>query len=216
MSETKFMEGAAMTTSQITTLFIEVGGVLLTNCWDRNARRRAAETFDLDFEEMNERHYQNFDTYEVGKLSLDEYLRRVVFYERRCCSLEEFRSFIFAQSNPFPEMIDLVCRLKTRHGLKIAAVNNEGRELSEYRIRTFNLGSFVDFFISSCFVHLRKPDSDMFQVALDAAQVKPQQVAYIGDSDIFVYVASALGITGIVHKGYKNTKEELAQLGLSL
>lgn len=203
-------------TTRITTLFLDIGGVLLTNGWDRNARMLAAETFHLDYEEMNERHHLTFDTYEEGKLTLNDYLARVVFYEERLFSLDDFRGFMFSRTRAFPEMIELVCKLKARYGLKIAVVSNEGRELTRHRIQTFGLGSFVDFFISSCFVHFRKPDADMYRIALDIAQVAPQQVVYIEDRPMFVEVAQSLEIQGIVHADYQSTKEELAKFGLSL
>jgi putative hydrolase of the HAD superfamily len=66
---------------KIKAVFLDIGNVLLTNGWDRRLRREAAEKFGLDHEEMNERHHLTFDTYEEGKLSLEEYLTRVVFYE---------------------------------------------------------------------------------------------------------------------------------------
>src|SRR5208337_4839417 len=163
----------------ISTLFLDLGGVLLTNGWDRHARELAAQTFNLDRKEMDERHHLTFDTYEAGKLTLDKYLSRVVFYEERNFTEQEFRDFMFAQSKPFPEMIDLVRTLKARYKLKIAVVNNEGRELNERRIQMFKLESFIDFFISSCFVHVRKPDEDIYRIALDIAQVPPEQVAYL-------------------------------------
>ena len=203
-------------TTPITTLFIDIGGVLLTNGWDRKARRCAAETFHLDYEEMNERHHLTFDTYEEGKLTLEEYLTRVVFYEERPFTRGEFRTFMFDQSRPFPDMIELVSQLKSRYGLKVAVVSNEGRELNEHRIQTFGLGKFVDFFISSCFVHFRKPDADMYRIALDIAQVATEQILYIEDRVMFVEVARSLDICGIVHTGYESTKEELAKFGLSL
>ena len=199
----------------ISTLFLDIGGVLLTNGWDRKARRLAADTFALDYEEMNERHHLTFDTYERGKLSLDEYLSRVVFYARRNFSQEDFTEFMFAQTRAYPEMIELVRTLKKRYGLKIAAVNNEGRELSLYRIRNFGLGTFVDLFISSCFVQFRKPDADIFRIALDIAQVSPEQVVYIDDRSMFVDVAGSLGIQGIVHTTYEQTRDKLSAFGLS-
>ncbi|HTZ18550.1 MAG TPA: hypothetical protein VMB78_08945, partial [Dissulfurispiraceae bacterium] len=101
----------------ITTLFLDVGGVLLTNGWDRSMRRRAAELFSLDYAEMDERHHLTFDTYEQGKLSLETYLNRVVFYEKRSFTMDEFRKFMFEQSKPFPEMIDMICGLKGRYKL---------------------------------------------------------------------------------------------------
>jgi putative hydrolase of the HAD superfamily len=199
-----------------TTLFLDIGGVLLTNGWDHNMRRKAAETFELDYEEMNERHHLTFDTYEEGKLSLYQYLQRVVFFKQRPFSLEEFREFMFNQSQPYQEMIDLACNLKERHGLKIAAVSNEGRELTVYRIQKYDLGSFIDFFVSSCFVHFRKPDEDIYRVALDIAQVPPEQVVYIEDRPMFVEVAGTLGIRGIIHQGYESTRASLEGFGLSL
>jgi putative hydrolase of the HAD superfamily len=204
------------TPSPITTLFLDIGGVLLTNGWDHNIRTRAAEKFSLDYEEMNERHHLTFDTYEEGKLNLDEYLDRVVFYQVRTFSKEEFKAFMFAQSQPFPGMIELVSQLKNQYCLQVAAVSNEGRELSVYRVQQFKLGTFIDFFVSSCFVHYRKPDADIYRIALDIAQVSPQQVIYIDDRAMFVEVAQGLGIRGIIHTGHEATRKALEGLGIPL
>jgi putative hydrolase of the HAD superfamily len=200
----------------ITTLFLDLGGVLLTNGWDRSSRELAAKTFNLERKDMDERHHLTFDTYEAGKLTLDQYLSRVVFYEKRSFSEQEFRDFMFAQSKPFPEMIDLVRTLKAQYKLKIAVVNNEGRELNERRIQMFRLNSFVDFFVSSCFVHVRKPDEDIYHIALDIAHVPPGEVAYLDDRHMFVQVAESLGIRGIHHTDYNSTCTKLAALGLKL
>jgi len=202
--------------SPITTLFLDIGGVLLTNGWDRGIRIRASEKFGLDYKEMDERHHLTFDTYEEGKLSLDEYLSRVVFYQNRSFSREAFKTFMFAQSEALPEMIELMRGLKTQHALQVAAVSNEGRELTVYRVQQFKLGTFIDFFISSCFVHYRKPDADLYHIALDIAQVSPEQVVYIDDRAMFVEVAQGLGIKGIIHTGHEATRKTLESLGLSL
>jgi putative hydrolase of the HAD superfamily len=202
--------------SPITTLFLDIGGVLLTNGWDRGSRNLASKKFGLDYEEMDERHHLTFDTYEEGKLRLDEYLNRVVFYQERSFSIEEFKTFMYAQSQPFPEMIELIRRLKTQYSLQVAAVSNEGRELTTYRVQQFKLGTFIDFFISSCFIHYRKPDADVYHIALDIAQVSPEQVVYIDDRAMFVEVAQGLGIRGIIHSGYESTLKTLETLGLSL
>ena len=199
-----------------TTLFLDIGGVLLTNGWDRGIRTVAAQVFGLDYQEMDERHHLTFDTYEEGKLNLDEYLNRIVFYQKRSFSREEFKAFMYAQSQPFPEMIELMRGLKAQHGLQVAAVSNEGRELTVYRVQQFKLGTFIDFFVSSCFVHYRKPDADMYRIALDIAQVRPEQVIYIDDRPMFVEVAQGLGIKSIIHQDYETTQKTLSDLGLSL
>ena len=198
----------------ITALFLDIGGVLLTDGWDHHARKRAARNFKLELAEMEDRHHLTFDTYEEGKLTLQEYLGRVVFHQKRPFTRAEFRRFMFAQSKPYPEMIELIRKLKAKYGLKIAVVSNEGRELNAYRIRKFKLDGFVDAFISSCFVHVRKPDADIYRLALDIAQVPARQVVYIENTPMFVQVAEGLGIRSILHTDYRSTCAKLASLGL--
>ncbi|MCG6962772.1 MAG: HAD family phosphatase [Acidobacteria bacterium] len=202
--------------AEVTTLFLDIGGVLLTNGWDHGMRRRAAEHFGLDQEELDERHHLTFDTHEVGKLSLDEYLRRTVFYRQRAFSPEEFRDFMFSQSRPYPDMIDFVGRLRERYGLRVVAVSNEGRELTIHRIRSFGLSGFMDAFICSCFVHVRKPDADIYRLALDVAQAEPEEVAYLDDRAMFVEVARGLGIRGVHHTSLETSRDALAGFGLIL
>jgi len=200
--------------ARIKTLFTDVGGVLLTNGWDGSTRAAAAKKFHLNPTETDHRHHLTFDTYEIGKLSLDEYLDRIVFYEPRDFSRDDFKEFMFAQSQPFPEMLDLVRNTKARHGVKVAVISNEGRELTEYRIRKFGLDDFVDFFVSSCFVRFRKPDKDIFRMALDLAQVAPEEAAYLEDRQMFYEVARSMGIHAILHDTYEKTREALSDLGL--
>ena len=203
-------------TTGITCLFLDIGGVLLTDGWDHLARKRAATHFKLDWREMEERHRLNFELLEEGKIAFKEYLDRVIFYTKRPFTRAQFRRFMCSQSKPYPEMIDLFAQLKARHGLKITAVSNEAREINAYRIRTFKLGGLVDTFISSCFVHLRKPDTEIFRMALDISQAPVRQVAYIDNTPMFVQVASGLGIRSILHNTYRSTREELASIGLRI
>jgi putative hydrolase of the HAD superfamily len=118
------------------------------------------------------------------------------------------------QSKPYAEMIDLIAQLKARHRLKIVVVSNESREVNAYRIRKFKLDRFVDSFISSCFVHIRKPDADIFRLALDIAQAPAQKVVYIENTPMFVQIAEGLGIQSILHTDYNSTGAKLASFGL--
>ena len=201
-------------TIPVKTLFLDIGGVLLTNGWDHRARKRAAIHFKLDWAEMQERHSLNFEIHEEDKITLQEYLDRVVFYQKRPFSRAEFRRFMFAQSKPDAGMIELVRDLKAKYKLKIVMVSNEARELNAYRIRQFKLDRFVDAFISSCFVHLRKPDADIFRLALDIAQAPVQQIIYIENTPLFAQIAENFGIRSILHTDYKSTSAKLAAFGL--
>jgi putative hydrolase of the HAD superfamily len=198
----------------ITTLFLDIGGVILTNAWDREARNKAIAHFELNSEETNERHHLTFDSYEEGKLTLKEYLQRVVFYETRNFSPDDFIAFMFKQSIPYQETIDFFKQLKKLHSLKIIAVNNEGKELNAYRIKEFKLGTLFDAFVSSCFVHFRKPDADIFRMAVDIAQTGIENSLYIDDRLMFVEVAQSLGMHGIHHQGLETTKAQLKNFGL--
>jgi putative hydrolase of the HAD superfamily len=200
----------------ITALFLDIGGVLLTNGWDHHARKRAATRFKLELTEMENRHHLTFDTYEEGKLTLEEYLGRVVFYQKRSFTRAQFRRFMFAQSIPCTEMIELVRKLKAKYDLKVIVLSNEARELNAYRIRKFKLDGFVDSFVSSCFVHLRKPDADIFKLALDVAQTPALQIIYIENTPMFVQIAEGLGIRSILHTDYRSTRAKLATLGLEV
>ncbi|MGD1073405.1 MAG: HAD-IA family hydrolase [Bryobacteraceae bacterium] len=199
----------------ITCVFVDIGGVLLTNGWDHHARRRAVAKFKLDWAEMEERHRLTFEIHEEGKLTFEEYLSLVVFYEKRPFTRAQFRRFMCEQSKPYPDTIGMIAQLKARHGMKIAVVSNESLELNAYRIRTFKLDGFVDSFISSCFVHLRKPDVNIFRLALDITHTQPHQVLYIENTPMFVRIAQGLGIRSILHTDYESTRAQLASLGLN-
>lgn len=198
----------------IKTLFLDIGGVLLSDGWDHHARRRAAKKFHLEWAQLEDRHALNFATFEEGKLTLDVYLDRVVFHEKRSFTRAQFRRFMFAQSVPCPGMIQLATQLKIRHRLKVVVVSNEARELNAYRIRHFKLDALVDAFVSSCFVGVRKPDADIFRLALDIAQTPARQIVYIENTPLFVQIAEGMGIRGILHTDYKSTSAKLASWGL--
>jgi putative hydrolase of the HAD superfamily len=199
---------------EITTLFLDVGGVLLTDGWNRESRQKAALQFGLDHMDMEERHHLMFETYELDKIKTDEYLQRMVFYQERSFTPDEFKTFMFSQSKALPEMMAFIAALKKQYGLKIIVVSNEGRYMNERRIKEFGLFKFVDFFISSCFAHLRKPDADIFKLALDGSQVAPEHIVYIDDQPMFVGIAEDLGINGIHHTDFNSTVLKLKAFGL--
>ena len=200
--------------SPITHVFTDLGGVLLTNGWDRALRQKTAAQFGIDYAEMDERHHLTYDTYESGKMGLATYLDRIIFYEPRGFSRQDVIDFILGEARAFPDMIGLVRELKSRHGIKVAVVSNEGREVTADRIERFGLAEFVDFFIVSSYVHFRKPDEDIFRIALDIAQADPARTAYIEDRHMFVEVAASLGLRAIWHRGFDSTRSALAAFGL--
>lgn len=198
----------------ITCLFLDIGDVLATDGWDHDARGRAAAAFKLDLVDINERHRLTFETFEDGKLTLEQYLSLVVFHRRRPFTRAQFERFIFAQSKACPGMIQMLAELKLRYTLKVIALSNKARELNACRIRKFKLNALMDAFVSSCFVQIRKPDAAIFKLALDIAQTPIQQIIYINNTPMFVQIAESLGIQSILHTDYESTCTKLAGLGL--
>jgi len=198
-----------MKSSMITTLFLDIGGVLLTNGWDHNSRKKASTYFKIDPEELNERHHLTFDTYESGKLTLDEYLNRVIFYQKRSFTKRKFISFMYNESKPIDDSIYFFKNVKKQYNLRVIALSNEARELNDFRVKKYKLDELFDAFVSSCFVHLRKPDIDIYKLACDISNTLPNQALYIDDRLMFVQVANSLGINVLHHQNLASTKKYL-------
>jgi putative hydrolase of the HAD superfamily len=200
-----------MARNEAKTIFLDVGGVLLTNGWDRPSREKAAEHFNLDFVKMDRLHNFIFNVYEIGQITLTQYLDTVVFTESRNFSYEEFRRFMFALSEELPLLPWLKeWKQKTRH--RVISINNEGKELNDYRVQRFQLKDCFDAFVSSCEVGMRKPDPGIFQLALGISQTTASDSIYFDDRPMLVAAASRLGIQARLHEGFEKTKNILENL----
>lgn len=200
----------------IKAIFTDLGGVCLSNGWDSATRKKAAKHFQLEFTDMEARHQMIAGIYEEGKLAIDVYLDFVIFHQNREFHRETFIAYMKAQSAPYPDMLDLYRKIKEKHGTRIVAVSNEGRELAEHRIAKFHLPNLIDTFIVSSFVGFRKPDPNIFKMALDIAQVEPEQIVYIDDREMLVEAAGKMGLKCLWHRNYKTTKTLLARHGLGV
>jgi putative hydrolase of the HAD superfamily len=197
---------------EIKALFLDIGGVVLTNGWGHESRYLAVEKFGLNKEEMDERHQQVNDAYQLGKISLDEYLKTVVFYQQRAFSLYDFKAFMYEQSQALNGNIDFFKEIKQEYNLKVVAVSNEGRELNEYRIKQFRLDELFDAYVSSCYVHLQKPGTDILTLACDIFHVTAAQVLYIDDNIMLTDQAKSLGFH-VIHFLGKEWSKELIKNG---
>lgn len=192
-------------------LLIDVGGVLLTNGWDHGNRAQAAQKFELDLQELNQRHSLVFPVYEIGKLTLEEYLNYVIFFCPRPFGLEDVRQFIFSQSQPLQEMLDYLANVKARASFPIGILSNEGKELTDYRVQTFGLNRLADFMVFSGYVGFRKPDPDIYRLALNLAHCQPHEALYIDDRLGLVEFARTLNLPSHQHTEVQSTKDLIEQ-----
>lgn len=196
----------------IKVVFSDVGGVLLNNGWGHESRHEAARKFNLNYEEMEVLHSFIFNVYEIGKITLDDYLDTVIFNHPRDFSKEEFKSFMFEQSVELPDLLKWLKDWKRSCGVRLISINNEGRELNNYRIDKFGLHDCFDAFISSCEVGMRKPDPGIFNLAMGIAQVSVEECIYFDDRLMLAQAAQKQGIRSYHHQDFMTTKNILEQI----
>jgi putative hydrolase of the HAD superfamily len=200
--------------SAIHAIFWDVGGVLLTNAWDRNERLAALERFSLDEKEFHSRHEMVVSSFERGKISLDEYLQRTVFYRNRSFTLDEFRDYMLSLSQPMPETLAFARSLSSSGKYFMGTINNESRELNLYRIEKYGLREVFRLFVSSCFVGLRKPESGIYRLAIEITQIDPHECCFVDDRALNLECAANLGMRTIQMRGVEELKTELREIGV--
>jgi len=200
---------------KIEALFWDNGGVILTNGWDREARKRAAKKFHLDWNEFSDRHELLLNAFETGQANLDQYVQRTVFYRPRDFKPEDFKAFMFEQSQPFPEALDFCGKIAASRKYIMAALNNESREINEYRIRRFKLKNYFEVFFSSCYLGVRKPDIAIYQRVMEIMQRQPSACVMIDDRELNLECARELGLQTIQAKNLGQLKQDLAKLGIT-
>ncbi len=200
--------------AEVSTLFWDVGGVILSNGWDRAARARACQKFHLDWEDFQDRHELASPAFETGQLTLDQYLDRTVFHCRRAFTREQFKEFMFAQSRLYPEARAVADELARSHKYLMATINNEALELNLHRIRQFDLRRSFSAFFSSCFVRVRKPDAAIFRLALEITQRAPEECVFVDDRPLNVECARQLGLRAVQYQTAAQLREDLARNGV--
>jgi putative hydrolase of the HAD superfamily len=202
--------------ADITTLFWDVGGVILTNGWDRASRKEAADAFHLDIEEFQDRHDLSFPAFDSGQISLNEYLDRTLFYCPRSFTREEFTAFMFAQSKEYPETRAILDSVALSGKYFVGAINNEPLELNQYRIEAFDLRRNFLVFFSSCYVRSRKPEEAIFRVALEVTQRRPEQCLFIDDRPLNLDSPRRLGMNTVHYQNAHQLRSELGKYGVEV
>jgi putative hydrolase of the HAD superfamily len=201
--------------SEIHAVFWDVGGVLLSNAWDHTQRMAALEHFRLDEEEFHSRHEMMVSSFERGKISLEEYLERTVFYRNRPFTREAFRQYMFSLSQPMPEILAFARALARSGKYFMGTINNESRELNLYRIEKYGLQEIFRLFVSSCFVGLRKPESGIYRLAIETTQIDPEECCFIDDRALNLECAAKMGMRTIQMLTLEQLQRDLDKLGVS-
>ena len=202
--------------SAITTILFDIGGVLLTDGWGHDSRRAAATQFKLDWDDFTDRHEKVAHLIETNRLTLERYLDLVIFCRPRSFSRDDFRAFVFAQSQPKPESLEIAHQLAELRKYSLATLNNEVLELNLYRIQRFDLGKYFPVFFSSCFLGLRKPDEAIYHTALNLMQRKADECLFVDDREVNLECPRALGLRTIHFQDARQLRREFAENGVEL
>ena len=202
--------------ANITTIFFDVGGVLLTDGWNHLARQKAAENFGLDLKDFETRHAPLADALDTGKISVNDYIDKVIFYKERSFSKIDFYDFMKEQSVPIPGTLDLVANLAAQEKYLLGTINNESVQLNLYRIEKFSLAQHFKLFFSSCFMGIKKPDSAIYERALQICQKKAAETIFIDDREANLVSPRNLKINTIHFENADQLKEELHKFGVSM
>ena len=197
------------------TLFFDVGGVLLTNGWDTGARKRAAESFGLDYPEFQTRHEMLKTSFETGRLSLDTYVRKAVFFRERSFAADDFKAFMFAQSAPLGDTLEWVRALARSNSCRLYTLNNESKDLHENRVQTFGLDTIFRGFLASCYLGQVKPDEGIYLSALGIAACDRSNAVFIDDRLLNVEPAQALGLNAVHFQNLDQLRASLKTFGVS-
>lgn len=200
--------------AKITAVFCDVGGVLLTNGWDHGERGRLVEKFALDATDFEDRHHMLASSMDDGRMDLDEYLDRTIFYRPRSFRKQDAREFIYSQSQALPGSLDVIARVAKAGKVFLATLNNESRELNLHRIETFGLRQYFSVFFSSCYLGVSKPHAEIYQLALDLSQRQPEESVFIDDRSLNLESARRLGIHTIQFLNAAQIESDLRTLGL--
>jgi putative hydrolase of the HAD superfamily len=200
--------------ADIKALFWDNGGVILTNGWDRHSRKAAVEKFHLDWTDFEDRHELMLDAFETGRATLDQYLHRTVFYREQKFTSADFKAFMFEQSQAYPEPLAFLSRIAHTRRFLVASLNNESREINEYRIEKFKLRDYFEAFFSSCYLGVRKPDLEIYNLALKITQQNPAECILIDDRGLNLECARELGIQTILFKDLAQLRDDLARFGI--
>jgi putative hydrolase of the HAD superfamily len=202
--------------AKIGAIFWDVGGVVFSNAWDRTQREKTLERFELDPVEFGDRHEMLVSSFDRGKIGLPEYLERTVFYRPRPFTPQDFEKFMLSLSQPNFAVLDIARRLTASGKYLMATINNESKYLNEYRIRAFGLKNVFSLFVSSCYVGLRKPEDEIYQLALEITQRAPEECCFVDDHPLNVDAAARLGMQTIRMENAEQLQTDFDKLGIAI
>ncbi len=203
----------------IKTIFWDLGGVILTNGWDLHQRTHVLASLGVDLPAYEAVHDRVNYYWERGLINAHDFFEQTVLKTNPQLGLtfEHLWKLVCAESRLLhPECFDILQALKATGNYRLATLNNESKELNEYRLDTFALRDRFDYFICSGYVHEMKPLPDIYRVATDISGHRPQETLLIDDKQENCDAAISLGMQAIRFELPTQLRSALLQHGIHL
>lgn len=204
-----------MSDASIELILCDVGGVLGSNGWDHHERAAAAAHFGFDYASFEVRHAEAMETWEIGQMTMAEYLDFTIFNVDRPFTREAVTEFIMALSVPNAAALQLMAGLAATHRWRMMTVNNESAELNAHRIQAFGLRDIFSAFLTSAYVAARKPDATYYDRALAISCADPARTVFIDDRLANIEPARARGLHCVHATDTQAMRAGLDELGIT-
>ncbi|HBV02145.1 MAG: hypothetical protein UV78_C0021G0021 [Parcubacteria group bacterium GW2011_GWA2_43_17] len=194
-------------------IFFDNGGVLCQEGYTLGVQNYEKE-FNIPKGEFYKivHDHQGWEDFTLGLITQAEYLamcqkraREYFFNARR------FIELINEATVPNIELINYIKQDLAPH-YNIGIISNNSKEVFESLMKKVNLDESVKYKIVSCYIHERKPDKKMFQIALAQAGIQGEESIYVDDRPDRIDGAKESGMRIIIYKNnFQQFKEELAK-----
>jgi putative hydrolase of the HAD superfamily len=148
---------------------------------------------------------------EKGEISEAEFLRSIEAELDGDVSLGSLRETYFAHLRPNEPMIGYMRELRGR-GLRMALLTNNVREWEpHWRGKLPDIDEIFEVVVDSAFVGMRKPDPRIYELTVERLGdgLRPEECAFLDDSDVNVEAATALGMRAVRFTGNEQARAEL-------
>lgn len=200
----------------IKTIFFDIGGVLLTNGWDRNQRTHALKSLGMtDLSGYEARHADANYFWERGLKDIRWFFQKTVFYDWRRFEFEDLWAAMVAEQGLLENgAVEILKKLHATRKYRLATLTNESKELNTYRMTAFGLKDYFDFFICSAYVNEMKPAPKIYLEAIEVSGREPAECVFIDDKQENVDAAIRQEMRGILYRNPEQLEEDLRDLGV--
>lgn len=178
---------------------------------------RLSQVSPLKVEEIKQlvrKHFELIELLDTGRISPTEFYTKIISLTQANISYEEFVEAYCDVFSPNYPVINVLRRAK--ENCRLILLSNTDVLRFSYIRQHFPEAMIFDSLILSFEVGLMKPHPQIYQLALEAAQVWPSEAVFIDDLEENIRPAELLGLKTILYRPETDLEKVLISLGVNL